>query len=255
MCFSAMCWRWIGRRAGRDGIEGDVGRVRNRQGRVQGCDAVTGEGANAAIVGRRGLTRATMVVGHRDKGAVACANHQGGAASLAADHEPARHANLQHQRQHRQRRAQTADASPDPAHAAALAPRGRAVDGAGQKVLDFGRPLPSPKGRRRGPRSEAEWEDEGLRSIRPILNHLNPSPSRATSAGPSLSLRERCSMPPTPPARRSPPSAGSPHSRSCRSPARGFPAPAQSCAAQPVRGRRWTGRGPPGWPHRRRGGR
>ncbi len=37
--------------------------------------------------------------------------------------------------------------------------------------------LPSPMGRRRGP-GEA-WEDEGVRSIRPILNHRNPSSSHA----------------------------------------------------------------------------
>jgi hypothetical protein len=42
---------------------------------------------------------------------------------------------------------------------------------------------------REGPAPFAR-EGEGLRSIRPILNHLNPSPSRF--AGPSLSLRERC---------------------------------------------------------------
>ena len=43
--------------------------------------------------------------------------------------------------------------------------------------------IPSPVGRRRGPRCEASWEDEGVRSVRTVLKHRTPSPSQA-SPGP-----------------------------------------------------------------------
>ena len=45
------------------------------------------------------------------------------------------------------------------------------------------------RGEKEGPTAMA-WEEEGVRSIRHVLNQRNPSPSRF--AGPSLSLRERC---------------------------------------------------------------
>ena len=43
-----------------------------------------------------------------------------------------------------------------------------------------------------GPAAQ-RWEVEGFRPLRSILNRRNPSPSHAFGAGPSLSLRERCS--------------------------------------------------------------
>ena len=51
---------------------------------------------------------------------------------------------------------------------------------------------PFSQGEKEGPAAQ-RWEVEGVRPLRSILNRPNPSPSHAIGAGPSLSLRERCS--------------------------------------------------------------
>ena len=57
--------------------------------------------------------------------------------------------------------------------------RGRAICAAHAIANDLA--IAAPNGRQRRPvGSEAEWEDEGVRSIRPVLNHHNPSPSHPT---------------------------------------------------------------------------